>query len=282
MPSQDPGPSTPATGKTIRLRRIFDANGKAVIFAPVHNMTSMDPFPGQVDVQAASRDAAAGGVTAQVMSKGFLRACAPWWDRSVGILNYLFAYAAASPNPIRQIQISSVKESARIGADGVCVFVGLSTDDDVAVIKDLGRIGNECDKLGMAFVCEAEFPGFYEPVTDHLQTHGLRYLKFVGRLCAELGADAISTNWPGSADEFGEIVEYVKVPVLLNGGPKMPQPEFLTMLEGSVRVGGQGCLVGRNFSEGGSIAASIKAAALIVRESHSVEEALRATNAPTP
>ena len=41
------------TGKTIRLRRIFDENGKAVIFAPVHNLTSPNPYPGQIDVAKA-------------------------------------------------------------------------------------------------------------------------------------------------------------------------------------------------------------------------------------
>ena len=38
------------TGKTLRLKRIFDENGKTVITASVHNMTSVDPFPGQIEL----------------------------------------------------------------------------------------------------------------------------------------------------------------------------------------------------------------------------------------
>jgi len=263
------------TGKTVRLQRIFDENGRAVIFAPVHNMTSVEPFPGQVDVLKCVEESVAGGATAQVMSKGFLRICAPYWKSHVGILNYIFTYAALSPKPIQQVLVTSVEESARIGADGVCFFVGLSTDDDAEVIKLLGKIGGECDKHGMVFACEAEFPGFYDSMSESIKKHGLKYLKFTGRLCAELGADFISTNWTGSIEEFTELVDYVKIPVLINGGPKMPEEDFLKMIEDSIKGGGKGCLVGRNFSEAKSIEKITRAASMIIRENKASEEAFR-------
>jgi fructose-bisphosphate aldolase/2-amino-3,7-dideoxy-D-threo-hept-6-ulosonate synthase len=263
------------TGKTVRIRRIFDDNGRAVIFAPVHNMTSIEPFPGQIDVLKSVGESVAGGATAQIMSKGYLRICAPYWKSHIGILNYIFTYAALSPKPIQQVLISGVEESSRIGADGVCFFVGLATEDDAEVIRLLGKIGDECDRYGMVFVCEAEFPGFYGSMADSIAKYGLKYLKFTGRLCAELGADLISTNWPGSIEEFAELVDYVKIPVLVNGGPKMPEEDFLKMIEGSIKGGGKGCLVGRNFSEAKSIEKITRAASMIIRENKSWDEALK-------
>lgn len=265
-----------STGKTIRMKRIFDESNKAVIFASVHNMTSVDPFPGQIDPAKSIEQSVKGGATAQVVSKGFLKMGASIWNGKVGILNYLFTYAALSPRPIQQILISSVEESVRIGADGVCFFVGLATEDDAKVIELLGKVGNECDNQGLVFICEAEFPGFYGSMKQSLNKYGLKYLKFTTRLCAELGADAISTNWPGSTEEFAEIVDYAKVPLLINGGPKMPEKDFLSMVEGATKAGAKGCLVGRNFSETKSIEKIVRAASMIIKENKSADESLKA------
>ncbi|MHB1347606.1 MAG: beta/alpha barrel domain-containing protein [Candidatus Humimicrobiaceae bacterium] len=265
-----------STGKTIRLKRIFDENDKAVIFAAVHNMTSVEPFLGQVDVGKSIEESVKGGATAQVISKGFLKMCAPKWHGQVGILNYLFTYAALSPKPIQQVLISTVEESARMGADGICFFVGLATEDDDKVIELLGKVGNECDKHGLVFICEAEFPGFYGSMQESIEKYGLKYLKFTGRLCAELGADAISSNWPGTVDQFAELVDYVKIPVLMNGGPKMSENDFLKMIEGGVKGGASGCLVGRNFSESKSIEKIVRAASLIIKDGKSLNDALKA------
>ncbi|MCL4377610.1 MAG: hypothetical protein M1409_04395 [Actinobacteria bacterium] len=66
-----------STGKTIRLKRIFDEDNKAVIFASVHNMTSIEPFPGQINIDKSIEESVKGGATAEVISKGFLKVCAP-------------------------------------------------------------------------------------------------------------------------------------------------------------------------------------------------------------
>ena len=266
------------TGKTIRLKRIFDENGKAVISAPVHNMTSIDPFPGQIDVCKSIAESVAGGATAQVISKGFLKKCAHSWNGNIGILNYMFTYAALSPKPIQQIAITTIEESLRLGADGVCFFVGLATEDDPYVIEMIGKVSEECDKYGLVLVCEAEFPGFYGSMQENLEKYGSNYLKFTGRLCSELGADLISTNWPGSIEKFEELVNYVKIPVLINGGPKMPEEDFLKMVESSIKAGGSGCLVGRNLSEAESTEKITRAASMIIREGKTSEEAIEILN----
>ena len=263
------------TGKSIRLKRIFDENGKAVIFAPVHNMTSVDPFQGQIDVLESIDKSVKGGATAIVISKGFLKMAASSWKGNIGILNYIFTYASLSPKPIQQVLISTVEESIILGADGVCFFVGLATEDDAEVIKLIGKIGEECERYGLVFVCEAEFPNFYGSFKESSEKYGLKYLKFTGRLCAELGCDLISTNWTGNIESFAELVDYVKVPVLINGGPKMAEEDFLKMIEGSIKGGGKGCLVGRNFSEAQSTEKIVKAATKIIRFNSNAKEAMK-------
>ena len=103
---------------------------KAVIFAPVHHMFSAEPFPGEIDVKKSVKKSIAGQATAIVISKGFLKLSASVWKGGVGVLNCPCTYAALSPKPIQQVTISSVEETFRLGADGVCVFVGLATEND--------------------------------------------------------------------------------------------------------------------------------------------------------
>ena len=110
---------------------------------------------------------------------------------------------------------------------------------------------------------------------ENLEKYGFKYLKFTGRLCSELGADLISTNWPGSIDKFEELVDYVKIPVVINGGPKMPEKDFLKMIEDSTKGGSSGCLVGRNLTEAESTEKITKATSLIIREGKTAEEAIK-------
>lgn len=263
------------TGKTLRMSRIFDENGNAVIFAPVHNSTSIDPFEGQLDVPAVVTEAARAGATAMNLTKGSLRDCAPSWIGGVGALHYNFSYTPFGPDPIRQVEVGTVEESLRLGADGVCMFVGLSTDNDYEVTRAIGRLADECDREGLVFVCEAEFPGFYDSMDESMERFGLRYLKYTARLCAELGADVVTSNWPGHADQFAEIVDYAKVPVLINGGPQVGEREFLDRLESAREAGGRGCLVGRNFSETGHLGKTVRAASLILREGRTAADAAK-------
>ena len=260
------------TGKTVRMSRIFDEGGNAVIFAPVHNSTSVDPFEGQLDVPAVVTEAVRAGATAMNLTKGSIRDCAPNWIGGAGILHYNYSYTPLGPDPIRQVEVGSVEESLRLGADGVCMFVGLATAHDHEVIAAIGRIADECDKNGLVFVCEAEFPGFYDSMEESLEKFGLRYLKYTARLCAELGADVVTSNWPGSAEQFAEIVDYAKVPVLVNGGPQVSELEFLLRLQGAREAGGRGCLVGRNFSETGHLDKTVRASSLILREGRDARE----------
>ncbi|MBU4257592.1 fructose-bisphosphate aldolase, partial [Patescibacteria group bacterium] len=129
-------------------------------------------------------------------------------------------------------------------------------------------------RYGMVFAAEAEFPGFYDSQQSHLEKHGIKYLKFTARLCAELGCDFISTNWTGDRDSFADLVDYVKIPVVINGGPKMPEPDFLKMIDNAMQSGASGCLVGRNLSETKDIEKLTRATAMIIREGKTASGAI--------
>ena len=56
----------------------------------------------------------------------------------------------------------------------------------------------------MPFIAEAEFPTTYATVEELKQQYGFEYLRRNVRLCAELGADIVKTNWPGDRESFAQ------------------------------------------------------------------------------
>jgi DhnA family fructose-bisphosphate aldolase class Ia len=87
------------------------------------------------------------------------------------------------------------------------------------------------------------------------------------RLCAELGADIVKTNWPGDQDSFAKLVEAVSgIPVVLAGGSRLEDHELLTRMEQAMAAGAIGCSVGRNIFMHRSPAAITRALSRVIRE----------------
>ena len=90
------------------------------------------------------------------------------------------------------------------------------------MIDILSAVGRECAILGMPFIAEAEFPTTYATVEELKQQYGFEYLRRNVRLCTELGADIVKTNWPGDQESFAKCVEAANgVPVVLAGGSRL-------------------------------------------------------------
>jgi fructose-bisphosphate aldolase/2-amino-3,7-dideoxy-D-threo-hept-6-ulosonate synthase len=238
------------TGKMIKMSRIFDETGTCIIFAGCHQMTSYSIYPGQADVVEASRKAIEGGATCLNIGKGFNQKVVPVLKRGVSVLNYLPVYPAYSKtNPYEMIITSTVEEALINGVDGIVCPVDFYGDQAGEAMKMVAAYTRECAKYGMVFIVEAEFPTFYASNDDNIKKYGAEYLMFAGRICAELGVDVISTNYTNDPDSFKKIIDYVKLPVLINGGTKVSEEEFLRMVATTAQAGARGCLIGRNISE---------------------------------
>jgi DhnA family fructose-bisphosphate aldolase class Ia len=138
-------------------------------------------------------------------------------------------------------------------------------------------VGRECAALGMPFIAEAEFPTTYARVEELKDRYGFEYLRRNVRLCAELGADIVKTNWPGDADSFAKLVEATNgIPVVLAGGSRLEDAELLTRMEHAIAAGAIGCSVGRNIFMHRSPEAITRALARVIREKWSADKALGA------
>lgn len=262
------------TGKAMRLKRVIDPAGVSVICALDHGMTSPTFLEPLADIQARTAEAVAGGANVIMMSKGMIRIAAPAFSPTTSLAFMLSASASPDGERPEIVQIGEVEEALRTGADAVVLFTALGGQTEPGMVRILAEVGAECAALGMPFIAEAEFPTTYASVEELKQQYGFEYLRRNVRLCAELGADIVKTNWPGDQESFGKLVEATNgIPVVLAGGSRLEDRELLTRMEQAVAVGAIGCSVGRNIFMHRSPEAITRALARVIRERWSAEKA---------
>ncbi|MEG0494211.1 MAG: hypothetical protein RR696_13530, partial [Clostridia bacterium] len=177
-------------------------------------------------------------------------------------------------NPYKMVVSSTVEEAAINGADGLVLPVDFYSEVAADTMKTVAEYVRECGKYGLVMIVEAEFPTFYATNNDNVNKYGAEYLMFAGRVCSELGVDVISTNYTNTPESFKSIIDFVDIPVLINGGTKVPEDEFLRMVAITAKCGAKGCLIGRNISEAEDPVKMTYAIGELFRHQLSAEEAI--------
>jgi fructose-bisphosphate aldolase / 2-amino-3,7-dideoxy-D-threo-hept-6-ulosonate synthase len=264
-------------GKSMRLKRVIDPVGVSVICALDHGMTSPTFLEPLSDIATRTKEAVAGGANVIMMSKGMIRLAEPSFSPTTSLALLLSASANPEKGQPQVIQIADVEEAARLGADAVVLFTALAGDTEAAMIRTLAGVGKECATLGIPFIAEAEFPTTYASVSDLKDQYGFEYLRRNVRLCGELGADIIKTNWPGDEDSFAKLVQAANgIPVVLAGGSRLEDDELLGRMESAMNVGAIGCSVGRNIFMHKSPEAITRALSRVIRERWKADKAIAA------
>jgi DhnA family fructose-bisphosphate aldolase class Ia len=264
-----------STGKALRLKRVVDEAGVSIICALDHGMTSPQFLEPLADVEARSAEAVAGGANVLMLSKGMARFATPVFRPDTALALLLSASARPGTDRPEVVAVAEVEDALRLGADAVVLFVALSGDDEPQMIERLAEVGEACDRAGMPFIAEAEFPTTYAAVEDLTEEYGVEYLLRNVRLCVELGADIVKTNWPGDGDQFGALVEAAGgVPLVLAGGSRISDEELLRRMQAAMAAGAIGCSVGRNIFMHERPEAITRALARVIRERWRADDAL--------
>lgn len=254
-------------GKALRLKRVIDPAGVSVICALDHGMTSPTFLVPLADIRGRTAEAVAGGANVIMMSKGMIRIAEPSFSPTTSLALLLSASARPGDTRPQIVNVADVEEALRVGADAVVLFTALDGEHEADMISILSAVGRECATLGMPFIAEAEFPTTYASVEELKQQYGFDYLCRNVRLCTELGADIVKTNWPGDADSFARLVEAANgIPVVLAGGSRLEDAELLTRMEAAMDAGAIGCSVGRNIFMHRAPEALTRALSRVIRE----------------
>ena len=261
-------------GKSMRLKRVIDPAGVSLICALDHGMTSPTFLEPLADITARTAETVAGGANVIMMSKGMVRLAEPAFSPTTSLALLLSASANPADAQPEVVQVAQVEEALRLGADAVVLFTALGGAAEPRMIRTLADIGREAASLGVPLIAEAEFPTTYAQVEELKEQYGFEYLRRNVRLCAELGADIVKTNWPGDEDLFGRLVEAAGgIPLVLAGGSRLQDRELLWRMERATAAGGIGCSVGRNIFMHASPEAITRALSRVIRERWSADKA---------
>jgi len=143
---------------------------------------------------------------------------------------------------IYSYQNCSVRYAKELGASAVGYTIYLGSQHDGKMFADFGRIVEEAHELNMAAIAWVYPRG--EFVKDETSREITAYAARIG---LELGADMVKIKYSGSKENFEYAVKAAgKTKVVLSGGPKVEEEEFLNILRNVMAAGGSGVAVGRN------------------------------------
>ncbi len=259
-------------GKKRRLGRIFQDDGRTVIVPMDHGVT-IGPVTGLVNMQEIIDNLQAGGVDAVVLHRGIAKHVD---IMKAGLIVHLSGSTRLSTDPNTKVQVCSVEEALKIGADAVSVHINVGAQKEERMLEKLGKVADKCDKYSVPLLA------MMYPRGPKVQSeHAPDLVAHAARLGVELGADVIKTNYTGNIETFKEVVRACNVPVIIAGGPKADTVrEVLQMASDSIDAGGSGLSIGRNVFQHKNSALMVKALSAIVHHGASVDEALKILGEP--
>jgi predicted phospho-2-dehydro-3-deoxyheptonate aldolase len=254
-------------GKNRRIRRIMQKDHKTVIVPMDHGVT-IGPVQGITNMQQTINSLIRGGVDAVLVHKGIAKNAD---IDDVGLIVMLSGMSNLSPNVNAKVQVCSVQEAIRLGADAVSVHVNIGAQDEDKMLANLGAVADECDVYGMPLLA------MMYPRGPKIQNeHAVEVVAHAARIGAELGADIIKANFTGSTETFKTVVESCPVPVVIAGGPKCKtSAEVLQTTHDALKAGAAGLSIGRNVFQHENPTLMVKALSALVHSGASVEQALK-------
>jgi fructose-bisphosphate aldolase/2-amino-3,7-dideoxy-D-threo-hept-6-ulosonate synthase len=255
-------------GKEIRLERIMDRNTRKTVIVPMDHGVTNGPIPGLIDMGRAVDLVAEGGANAVLGHVGLALYGHRQSGRDVGLILHLSASTSIGPDPNDKVIVNSVPNALKMGADAVSMHVNIGADSEARMLSDLGRIAIDCMEWGMPLLAMM-YPRGRKIENEHQAEH----VCLAARVAAELGADIVKTVYTGDPDSFRDVTRGCPVPVVVAGGSKTDDRATMDLIEGAMEGGAAGISIGRNAFQHSSPERFTKAAAMIVHEGKSAEEA---------
>lgn len=136
----------------------------------------------------------------------------------------------------------SVEYAKKLGAKAVGYTIYLGSKQEEKMFEDFGKIQEQAHKSKMAAIA-----WIYPRGSAVENESSPEMTSYAARVGLELGADMIKIKYSGSEEAFKKAVQSAgKTKVVLSGGPKISDEEFLKISEIVIKAGSAGIAVGRN------------------------------------
>jgi len=140
-------------------------------------------------------------------------------------------------------QLCSADEAILLGASAVGYTVYIGSENESKMIAEFAKIEEECQKKGLPLI------GWMYPRGKAVvgKEHSKEILAYAARVGLETGAEMVKLPYTGDVESFKWVVQAAgKTKVVVMGGQKMEEPEFLKYTEEIMSTGAIGLAVGRN------------------------------------
>ena len=237
-------------GAELRLGRLFDrGSGRSFITAFDHGTTLRVPPEAGRPLEVVEK-IVAGEPDGVLLSPGMLKQSA-----------HLFAFRGA-PVPLLRADwtlldertrdlgehyrvLCTPEEAAALGAGAVIMYLIMGPEEGEMFADNaeaIAEAAHAARQVGLPLIVEATLWG--SRITEKKDPDLLAY---ACRIAAELGADAVKTEYTGDPETMRGVVEGCPVPVLTLGGAKGGSEEAVVEnARGAIEGGAKGLIFGRN------------------------------------
>lgn len=260
--------ATSALGRSIRLRRLFGADGKAVVVA-LDQAVPRGVMPRLATIAQTYGQVAAGNPDGVTVTKGVAahvlsgpNPTLPWILKA--------STFSVDFHPTYDAMIGSVDDAVRLGADAVAVGISAGSAVQADMLAMLARVVERASEVGMPTVCHAYPSG--ELWGDRKGSE--ESVLYAARAASELGVDIIKTWYTGSTESFRNVTEGTPGLVMVAGGAKLDSDlAVLQLAESVVQAGAAGLTIGRNLWGADDPAAMVRALKAIVHDGLNASDA---------
>ncbi len=139
-------------------------------------------------------------------------------------------------------QVCEIEEAIKLGASAVGYTLYAGSQFESEMFKEFGKIVREAHKNKIPAIAWV-----YPRGKDIINDTTLEIVAYAARVALELGADIAKIKYSGSLENFKWAVQCAgKTKVVLSGGNKVSDEEFLGVVKNVMDAGGIGVAVGRN------------------------------------
>ncbi len=139
--------------------------------------------------------------------------------------------------------VCSPEYAKNLGASAIGYTLYPGSKREAEMFKEFGRVSEEAKKIGLPVIAWVYPRG--EKINDENSPDVVQY---AARIALELGADMAKIKYSGSTESFKKAIEVSwPIKIMLSGGSKLPENEFLKVVESVIEAGANGVAVGRNI-----------------------------------
>jgi class I fructose-bisphosphate aldolase len=240
-------------GKKIRLNRVLGGSKHRALVVAFDHALVLGPIPGTEDPLGKIRQFAQANVDALLLNLGLIRQFANSkifgpLPSFIARLDWTTVWSAFEENGNGALYSSLVahpEQALRHGADAVLTYLVVGTGDTEFEMKEIARnaeIARECEQVGIPLIVEALARG-----KDVQHPGDPKWLNLHTRMAAELGADAVKTDYSGDPASMRSVVEKCPIPILVLGGSRQASDKHaLDVVREVAAAGAAGVFFGRN------------------------------------